>query len=410
MPTKKKKPSPERLLKERMRNVKQLMAKREKQRLRTQKSRQSELGSNSDGDNWDIVGHSDEFIRKSILDFETECETISHGHCVSCRMSGLSLVPNRNGYCKGCSKRSTKDILMDRNALPLWFNDAGEPQYRVPHELSELTYAEKILIQRVSPFVAMTHIKDGTFGSTGHVCAFEQDIDGFAQCLPRLATDTTVIKVVRSMRKEIGGDMSSVNKTYKVRKKHVLSALQFLKRHHTDYRNILVVESNLDWMNGAEDFLQCAEIEVLEESRQECDSWDPEDCDRDVEESNDVNEDGAEERCRVDTPDLNDDLGPSVSQTMGRAEGDNICEFGYIDEGGNAPLSKDDQEINRILRSAAKDSPNAKDVAVIWPSQESIPVDEYGETRIFLNAFPWLFPGGIGDVKDHPGSEGKPVW
>ncbi len=391
-----------------MKIVKHELAKREKVRRRKAKSRLAELGSNSEGNNWDVVSPSAEFIRNSTLAFETECENFTHGHCSSCRMSGLSIVPNRNGYCKGCAKRSAKDILMDRNSLPLWFNESGEAQYRVPPELADLTYAEKILIQRVSPFVALTHIVNGTFGIKGHVCAFEQDIDGFAMCLPRLATDTTVIKVIRSMRKEIGGDMSSVSKAYKVRKQNVLSALQFLQKHHADYRNVLICASNLDWIQGTEGYLQCVEIEEQVEPSE----FDEDDAERDDNECRriDTCDDGTEEFEERDSPDLNDDLGPSVSQTLGGADGDNICAFGYIDEGGNAPLSKEDQEINRLLRKAAADSPNAKDVAMVWPAQQNLPVDEYGETRIFVNAFPWLFPGGIGDVKDHPGSEGKANW
>ena len=46
---------------------------------------------------------------------------------------------------------------------------------------------------------------------------------------------------------------------------------------------------------------------------------------------------------------------------------------------------------------------------MIWPASKQTPVDEFGDTRIFTNAFPWLFPGGVGDVKDFAGKEGKPM-
>ena len=414
MPTKKKAPSAEKVLRERMKKVKQLMAKREKDRLSKARRRNAILGCNTDGD---VEPHGADVVRNCLLAFESECNSMTHGFCIACRMSGLSIVPNKNGYCKKCAKRSVKDIFHDRNALPLWYNDAGVAQYRVPPELSDLTYAEKILIQRVSPFVALSHIVNGTFGITGHVCAFEQDIEGFAQCLPRLSTDATIIKVVRSMRKEIGGNKEAVSKTYKVRKKNVISALEFLQHHHADYRNVVIKESNLDWMNGSEDYLKCTEIEGNElESRNDattdesgkCGSEEREGSNDDVEWNN---LDGEEpEEIAAQRVNLNEDLGPSVSQTLGRADGDNIAEFGYVDEGGSAPLSAEDQEINRILREASRTSPKAKDVAMIWPSQEQVPVDEYGETRLFVNAFPWLFPGGIGDVKDHPGNEGKVIW
>jgi len=41
-----------------------------------------------------------------------------------------------------------------------------------------------------------------------------------------------------------------------------------------------------------------------------------------------------------------------------------------------------------------------------WPSVSEQPVNEFGETRIFFLAFPWLFPGGFGDPKDYPGDLG----
>ena len=43
--------------------------------------------------------------------------------------------------------------------------------------------------------------------------------------------------------------------------------------------------------------------------------------------------------------------------------------------------------------------------AIAWPAIQDAPVSEYGPTRIFARAFPWLFPGGFGDIKDFPRSE-----
>jgi hypothetical protein len=39
-----------------------------------------------------------------------------------------------------------------------------------------------------------------------------------------------------------------------------------------------------------------------------------------------------------------------------------------------------------------------------FPTTSHDPVDEYGDKRIFALSFPWLFPGGLGDIKDFPGS------
>ena len=52
---------------------------------------------------------------------------------------------------------------LEAGALPVWYNDEGVPQYYVPSVLSSLTQAEKLLIQRISPFVPLQHLKQGTF-------------------------------------------------------------------------------------------------------------------------------------------------------------------------------------------------------------------------------------------------------
>lgn len=43
-------------------------------------------------------------------------------------------------------------------------------------------------------------------------------------------------------------------------------------------------------------------------------------------------------------------------------------------------------------------------LSVDWPNMSEKAVDEFSDKRIFAGAFPWLFPGGVGDPKDYPGS------
>ena len=56
-----------------------------------------------------------------------------------------------------------------------------------------------------------------------------------------------------------------------------------------------------------------------------------------------------------------------------------------------------------------KNSDAKKEMTVHWPSGGPIPINEFGSTKIFAQAYPWLFPGGVGDVKDHP-SEHASDW
>ena len=333
--------------------------------------------------------------------FEKACEDISHSHCKCCRGIGLNFKVNKNGFCEKCKTKKDKEEYLHGGMLPVWYDANGTPQFRVPHQLSRLSHAEKILIQRCSPFVALHHIKNGTFGLTGHVCCFEQDIEGFVQKLPRLPHDATVLKVVRAMKTEVGGCKESSNKAYRVRKKEVLEALQWLQIHHKDYGNVKIEMDRLNWIEGVEGTLDGLAVEHRPLNPKEHEH-------RQSVLDNDTSEgEGGDAVGDASMLDRNQDLGPSVTQTLGATPGDNIAQYGYIDVGGRSALSKEDQEINALLRESVGKSPNRRDIVFDFPEEKSIPVSEYGAYRIFTNAFPWLFPGGIGDVKDFNGKEGR---
>ena len=66
---------------------------------------------------------------------------------------------------------------------------------------------------------------------------------------------------------------------------------------------------------------------------------------------------------------------------------------------GMAEVSEQDKQANHQLQNAVNDLPNKTDVKTVWPAVSEIPVNEFGDVWIFTRAFPWLFPGGIGDPK-----------
>jgi hypothetical protein len=293
-------------------------------------------------------------------------------------MVGLFVKTNKNGFCSSCSRRKDKNYLLKEDALPVWYKTKEDakrkhnPQYHVPHELKDLEMAECLLIQRLSPVVPLYHIKNGTMGLTGHTCAFEQDVKGFANRLPRGQDDVSIIKILRSMKTEIGNNSASKIKPYKVRRYKVIKALEWLQKHNPEYHDIEIDASQLDWMNGNVDYIGGTVIESEEELLT-------------------AQDDTAE----------NADIGPAPNQAAAPLEGDNIKEFAYIDTKGTGKISADDARINNVLRNAARSSPKAHEIAMEWPKEAMTPVCEY-TTRVFVNAFPWLFPGGIGDVKDFP--------
>lgn len=303
--------------------------------------------------------------------FEDECIDMSHKHCKCCRRVSLNLKVNQSGYCVGkCSTMKDKEAFIKSGALPIW-KDGDKIMYSLPECLKGLTHAEKMLIQRISPLVALHHMKMGICGMTGHSCAFEQDITGFVDRLPRGMHDITMLRVMKTFMSEIGGAQDTTIKAFLVRKWKVLGALQFLKLHHDDYADINIDMSALDWMNGEEGIIDC-HVLATEEILTTAD------------------DDG-----RID------DIGPAPGQAVEpRTVGDDVGVFGFIDEGGKTTLSPEDTVVNDILQEAVKASPRRSEMTVDWPSISKLPVSEFDDTRIFVNAFPWLFPGGVGDPKD----------
>lgn len=279
---------------------------------------------------------------------------------------------NGRGYCVTCAKFKNRDYYIENRLLPVWYKD-GVPQYHVPMVLECLSHAEKMLIQRVSPFVPLHHIKNGVFGLSGHVCAFEQDIGSMVDVLPRISTETGVIRVLQEVRTEIGSDNAKQTRAFKVNKGRVIAALEFLKEFNREYNDITIDVTRLDWIDGEEGDLEGQAFTVP-----------------DLRTNKDDN--------KHDT-----DMGPAITQCVApRATNDDVQAFGYVPDGGIGVLSPDDRLINKELQAAVSASPSKKGINMDWPEVEDVPVNEYSNVRIFARAFPWLFPGGFGDVQDYP--------
>ena len=103
-----------------------------------------------------------------------------------------------------------------------------------------------MLIQRVSLFMPLHHLKNGTCGIQGHVCAFEQDVNEFAKWLPRSKEDTAILRVVKQIKTEVGSSKRSTRKAFKVRRANIdlgkfVSITGFICFHHYNVPSILNV-------------------------------------------------------------------------------------------------------------------------------------------------------------------------
>lgn len=311
---------------------------------------------------------------EATLNFELDCKRLVHNHCICCRQVRLDMKLNRKDVCQDCAKLKDVKHYEKIKLLPIWYSD-GIPQYHVPVELCSLTLAEKLLIQLASPFIPLRHIKKGVFGLSGHVCCFEQDVEGFVNTLPRNHTDVTLLQVLKEVSTEIGGSSTRAH-AYKVRKDKIGDALKWLKEYNVEYKHIKIDMKALDWLGGQEgtlDVPDIAEVDALE----------------------------AQSTQLVDVVEnSNTDLGPSPSMTLGTSQfGDAVKAFGYSNESPGDILSPQDVQIHNEVLGEIDESPKKKHIMVQWPSNGPVPINEYGNTRIFVRAFPWLFPGGVCDVK-----------
>jgi len=134
----------------------------------------------------------------------------------------------------------------ENKALPTW-TDKGKVMYHVPRELSNLSIAEYLLIQRVSPLIPVIHIKNGILGSRGHIVSFFQDMTSIATDLPGLPNEVTIVKVIRE---GINKEGLSCRNNFQVNRIKVLNALRWLQKNNVLYKDIVIDESRLSLMKN----------------------------------------------------------------------------------------------------------------------------------------------------------------
>ena len=166
-----------------------------------------------------------------------------------------------------------------------------------------------------------------------------------------------------------------------------------------EYRdNVTINEDNLNWMNGAQE-AELPGIIDLEDNDTELNIPEVIDFASDDERSECGSDDGS---C-VSGSKL-EDLGPAAAQCLPDLETadeeDGLTHLGLHVIDSTPVMSTEDKETTQRIISACKQS--GTDIpAVLWPYVLDEPVSEYDSSiKIFCHAFPWLYPGGIGDIND----------
>ena len=193
---------------------------------------------------------------KETFDFEAKLQQLKLSHCIICRQFRMEMQ-TINSICSRCNSQKNKPMFSHENkALPTWTKNE-KVMYELPQELSHLTIAEKLLIQRVSPLVPVIHIKNGILGVRGHIVSFFQDISGIAKALPRLPSEVSMVKVIRDGKTRCG---NQIKKAFTVDRRRVVTALLWLKKHNILYKDIDIDESRLSWMKNQK---QCVLQEII---------------------------------------------------------------------------------------------------------------------------------------------------
>ena len=172
---------------------------------------------------------------------------------------------------------------------------------------------------------------------------YDQDINEVCTRLPRTPQNAKLIRVIRKFR--LGMNEIGV-KAFSVRREVVLKALRWLKQYNVLYKEIEIVEDNLNWIeDGVEQSLPC--IDIVEESPEQ------------------------------EIAALND-LGPSISQVTDVLE----TEVYHEEVSGTAmkntdecQFSKESGEVCKTIEDALKSTLNKP--VMPWPYVSPEPVSEY---------------------------------
>ena len=315
----------------------------------------------------DLLNASDQTKKKSIIEFEKRCLEIKQQRCDLCRSVSLRLIISstvHGNICGECKNNKVWQYENPDSRLPIWYNDEKIPQYTVPEELSCLREAEKLLISQVSVYIPLQHLSLGQLGAKGHVCCFEKDLSDICTTLPRLPSDVTVVRILRKFTNDEG---EVTSKAFSIRKKEVLDALRWLQKYNALYQNITIAEENLDWIEDGKEQELPGKVHI---------------------ENNDPQHPSTLDMGPAPLQNIPDDVNISIEE-----ESCGAMQITMHDDN----LSKTNQQISDALKKATQ-----KTNTVSWPYSTKEALSEYGSnTNLFCKAFPWLFPGGLGDFSQY---------
>lgn len=327
----------------------------------------------------------------SILEYEQKIMSLSNMKCYYCHAIFLNYNNGRKKFicqsCLNCHKNNNSTWT-----APHWIDGKHIIHDDIPKELQDLRLGEQLLIQKASPYIPVVHIRNGTLGIHGHCISFPQDISSVCNSLPHI--NCKIVRYIRHFGTQSEGKSSNYD-AFLIRKWKVMDALSWLKKYNILYKcdeSVVINENNLSWMRGRDEAELEGIIDILENTDKSSDK---------------LYHDGSVSNIQTNTCIPLDKDGQQCLD-------DNSVQINDLDYSGacvDKPFvchGNTEKIIVKELQAAVKKS-SKKIPAMDFPQVHADPINEYEGFPLFASAFPWLFPGGIGDIYDNNRGETKDI-
>lgn len=180
-----------------------------------------------------------------IGDFYEALKCIKRETCDVCNEIGFELhcQPWENGFeCARCRRLRLKNPDM----VPLYGTANMMDPLALPSHLPPVSIAEELLIARAHVYMDLRRVKGCQYKYSGHIVSFMQNTAKIIHKLPSLPSELQmlILKPASSAARNSAVSMT-FRETFRVRRKHVSTWLEFLIQHHPDYRGIRIDQNNL---------------------------------------------------------------------------------------------------------------------------------------------------------------------
>ncbi|XP_067930923.1 uncharacterized protein [Watersipora subatra] len=239
--------------------------------------------------------------------------------------------------------------------------------------LSSLTLIEQLLIAQVNPTMSIFRLPlGGQFGFRGHVINFSQNVNDFVINLPCQLQQIDIIVLRRRV-----DQVALPANLFTVCRQRVLAALIWLKTNNEFYRNINIIQENIDAL-PIDDIVELPDHHIVQEL--DADLPPAPNPDNGANNANEANNNEPNLQRQQNIP--NDHIIP------------NTCTF--------APAQRPAPNENQAIQAAIDNN----DV-IDWPAIQGEPINEFNTVGYITRAFPVLFPTGSADLR---APHAKPVF